>query len=404
MTQKENKKTRVLCIDHEGGRGGSSRSLFESLMAIDPDRIEATVWCRRESHLLGAYKDHGIPTKVVPDWPRFTPLKRLMPSVVALAVSTVRFLRFFGQQDKLLKELSRNFDIVHLNHESLFPLAWLIRRYSELPISMHIRTVQFDTALGRWQTRSISRYADHLIFISTNEQRTFRSRGGRADRQAILTNFVNSPRSDGEPPTLPAGDHLIVASIGNLSLEQGTDRLIELAQVLREWGRSDVHFVVAGQMGLSPRMRRQLPQIARSARVLPEYAEALGLSGYFTFLGHVQNPANVLEAAHIGIKLNRLGSNWGRDVLEAIAAGVPMLAIGSDKTFIRPNETGLLFENYWPEQICRALIDLKDDAAALEAMEQGTRALKEELIDPKAHGGALMDQWQTLHRDGRARL
>lgn len=404
MSEKEQEITRVLCIDHEGGRGGSSKSLFESLNTIDRQRIIATVWCRRDSHLLASYEILGIATRIVPDWPRFTPLDRILPSLLALMVSTFQFIRFFLRRQALLRELRANFDVVHFNHENLFPLAWLIRRYANMPISMHIRTVQFDTALSRWQTRLISRIADHLFFISANEQRTFQSRGGRTDRQAVLTNIVNPVESDGLKTPLPRGNKLIVASIGNFSLEQGTDRLIELARILNDWNRTDIHFVVAGQMSLPPRMRRQLPLEARSARTLAEYAKMAGLDGYFTFLGHIGNPQSVLAAAKVGIKLNRLKSNWGRDMLEALAAGVPVIAVGTDRTFVRPGDTGLLFDDYQAERICQALTRLKDNAAELESMRQRAKTFAQEVIDPQAHGNNLMDQWQEMHRNGRAAL
>ena len=404
MSKKENKITRVLCIDHEGGRGGSSKSLFESLNAIDRQRIITTVWCRRDSHLLAGYKKLGIATRIVPDWPRFTPLDRILPSLLALMVSTFQFIRFFIWRQALLHELRANFDVVHFNHENLFPLAWLIRRFANMPISMHVRTVQFDTALSRWQTKLISRTADYLFFISANEQRTFQSRGGRTDRQAVLINIVN-PVEDGSPKlSLPQGDNLIVASVGNFSLEQGTDRLMELARILKDWNRTDIHFLVAGQMSLPSRMRRQLPHEARSARTLSEYAKMAGLDDYFTFLGHISNPQAVLATANVGIKLNRLKSNWGRDMLEALAAGVPIIAVGTDRTFVRPGDTGLLFDDFQAEEICQALIDLKDSPAELVSMRLRAKTFAQEVIDPQAHGNTLMGQWQEMHRNGRAAL
>ena len=42
-------KKRVLCIDHEGGYGGSSRSLFyliQNIIKLDKD-ITFEVWCKK---------------------------------------------------------------------------------------------------------------------------------------------------------------------------------------------------------------------------------------------------------------------------------------------------------------------------------------------------------------------
>ena len=52
------KKIRVLCIDHEGGYGGSSRSLFyliKNIIRLE-DNIFFEVWCRKKGPIQDMYK------------------------------------------------------------------------------------------------------------------------------------------------------------------------------------------------------------------------------------------------------------------------------------------------------------------------------------------------------------
>ena len=44
--------TRVLCLDVEGGHGGSSRSFFHLIKNMDRDTVDRSVWCRRRGSIL----------------------------------------------------------------------------------------------------------------------------------------------------------------------------------------------------------------------------------------------------------------------------------------------------------------------------------------------------------------
>ena len=67
---------RVLCLDIEGGYGGSSRSLFESIRHLDRDRVSPEVWCGREGPIQVRYRALDVPCRTV-SWPRYSALPRL---------------------------------------------------------------------------------------------------------------------------------------------------------------------------------------------------------------------------------------------------------------------------------------------------------------------------------------
>ena len=46
---------RVLCLDIEGGYGGSSRSLYESIRHL-PKGVTCEVWCRRAGPIQAQYR------------------------------------------------------------------------------------------------------------------------------------------------------------------------------------------------------------------------------------------------------------------------------------------------------------------------------------------------------------
>ncbi len=72
----------VLCLDIEGGYGGSSRSLFESISNM-PDDISVEVWCRRAGPVQEKYAAIGITCRVMPDMPHISSLPRLSRNLYA---------------------------------------------------------------------------------------------------------------------------------------------------------------------------------------------------------------------------------------------------------------------------------------------------------------------------------
>ena len=68
-------KLNILCLDIEGGHGGSSKSLFYSLKHIDRNKINPTVICKK-SGLSLKYKALGIECIVDSTMPTFTALRK----------------------------------------------------------------------------------------------------------------------------------------------------------------------------------------------------------------------------------------------------------------------------------------------------------------------------------------
>ena len=58
---KNKRKLKILCLDVEGGYGGSSRSLFNSLVSLDKSNVDVEVWCKKSGPIQGYYDLAGIP-------------------------------------------------------------------------------------------------------------------------------------------------------------------------------------------------------------------------------------------------------------------------------------------------------------------------------------------------------
>ena len=78
----------------------------------------------------------------------------------------------------------------------------------------------------------------------------------------------------------------------------------------------------------------------------------------------------------IYVRADRSGSPWGRDIIEAMWAGLPIVATGSNEEFIINKETGFLVEQGNPSAIAKYVTQLlrDDDLYNKIASASATRA------------------------------
>ena len=248
---------RVLCLDIEGGHGGSSRSLYESLRHVDRNRVALEVWCRRAGPLEARYAELGVPCRIEPALPKVSTVRRLSRNISTLALAVPEFVRARPVLGELGREVNARFDLVHFNHEGLFLVARWLKPRTHAGIVMHIRTTPWDTLFARWQTRMIARTVDRLVFITEEVGARFNAVGGRALGK-VIHNIATPPRGEVAPHArIPQGGGFKIACLSNYSWNRGLDRLVGVAAALVAAGRRDFLFVMAGDMGLS----RSLPGV-----------------------------------------------------------------------------------------------------------------------------------------------
>lgn len=393
----ENTALRVLCLDIEGGYGGSSRSLYESIRHLDTAKTMAEVWCRREGPIQQRYQAIGVTARVTPAMPRFSALPRLSRNIHAAARAALEFRR----AGAFLKDLQREaaqFDVIHFNHEALFPTARWLRRRTDRPLTMHIRTNLLDTPFARLQTRSISDTMDHLVFITENEAETFRRLGGRPRAASVIYNIVDVPEALPAPhPAVPVDGRFKIACLSNYSYARGLDRLVDVADVLARRGRN-VLFVMAGQMKLTASMPGLLGELGRRGGSLADFVAARGRADMFQFLGHVPEPESVLSACDALAKPTRENNPWGRDALEALALGKPVLTCGRYAVFVEDGVTGVLQPAFDADRLADSIMRLDENRAWTRQMGKAGQARVRALCAGQARAADLRAVWDVRRK------
>jgi glycosyltransferase involved in cell wall biosynthesis len=148
---------------------------------------------------------------------------------------------------------------------------------------------------------------------------------------------------------------VLVGVFGRLQRWKGQDVFVEAAaQVTR--ARGDVRFAVVGGsvFGLEREFARQLERRAAE----------LGVSSRLTFTGFRDDVQVLLAACDIVCHTTRVPEPFGMVVIEAMAAGRPVIATlgGGPSEIIVPGESGRLIAPDRPDALAREIISLANDA------------------------------------------
>jgi len=393
------KQKKILCLDIEGGYGGSSRSLFQSLSNLPQGLVEPEVWCRRDGPVQALYAEAGIPCAVAPTIPHVSALPRLSRNLYVFSRARLRFPASRAFRNALCSAVNTRFDIVHFNHEALFHLARWLRRHTQVPFTMHFRTNLVPSITARWQARVASNAIDHAIFISENEQRSWQALGLKAAHSSVIYNIAGTANSAAAPHLdIPDDGRLKIASLSNYAWIRGVDRLVEVAAALAARGRRDILFVVAGNMRLGGSLPGKLGAISRQGGSLADYATSKGVADMFIFLGHVSAPERVLAGCHALARLSREDNPWGRDVIEALGAGRPVIATGVYDRFVESGVTGMLAPSYSADDLAAKIIELADDRALTRRLGAVGKQRIETLCNGASRAADLAAVWQRVAR------
>ena len=178
---------------------------------------------------------------------------------------------------------------------------------------------------------------------------------------------------------------LRVIYLGTIGAVKGAGRLIELARIIRDRNLS----IQIDAYGRSEK-RGMLQYFSKeSADDMRERIDRENLSRYLRINGYTTQPEMKLLEADILARPSIFNDPWGRDVLEAMAVGTPVVAVGRYDRFIQSGKTGLLLETWSATACVDFLTDMCRNPEALNDMSKHGRALARELFNPKNYARSI---------------
>lgn len=389
---------RVLCFDVEGGYGGSSRSLYFSLKNMDSGVVSPEIICRKTGPIQAAYSAIGIPVSVESQLPSATAIARPSRTAVDMARAKWRLWRERSLLSRLGARIEEQFDLVHFNHEGFFQLADALRHRCSKPFTFHMRRVPPEHFLAKWQLRRLVGLASHIICISEVESAALQRIAANTYTSTIYNIVEDSPDFHLPIADLAGIQGLKIASVANYSWARGVDRLVDLASALKQRGRTDIRFLVAGNLSFRPSLPGEIQRYGANPTTVAEYAERAGVAEMFRFLGHIDYPYRLLATCDMLVKPARRDIPWGRDILEAMMAAKPVLTTGTVSRFVENGVTGLLMADFDANAFADSIIRLADDPVTRCQLGRAAADRVRSLCSPEGRAQDLQAIWLRVAR------
>jgi glycosyltransferase involved in cell wall biosynthesis len=169
-------------------------------------------------------------------------------------------------------------------------------------------------------------------------------------------------------------EYAIIGTIARLSERKGISFLLDAVKILTDGGRRLACLVVGGGGSGSQ----------RKIDILKQRAESLGISQYIYFTGRRSDIPDILSLMDVFI-LPSLAEGLGRSLLEAMAAGRPVVAsnVGGIPEAVEDGKTGILVPPQEAQCLARAVAFLLDSPERACEMGRAGRRKAEKLFDEK---------------------
>jgi len=100
------------------------------------------------------------------------------------------------------------------------------------------------------------------------------------------------------------------------------------------------------------------------------------------FHGYVAEPLRALASCHALLRLTRLRpSPWGRDIIEAMMVGLPIVTVGTFQGYVEDGRNGFVDATFDADQSAAHLIRLCDDGMLRSAMSEANRKKARAMFD-----------------------
>jgi glycosyltransferase involved in cell wall biosynthesis len=354
------------------------------------------------SHLNGSYEFHlivpaegplkesaelcGAKVWLLP-WPEViastgeTSKRPSLRRMVHFAMSLPSFARSLS---KLLDEIAASVFIT--NSVKAHVIGALARKRKHVPLIWYVRDGLEGRVLSRTLLNLLSGRCDRAVCISQYVAAQFEKYVSPSIPVSIVNDIVDLSRF--RPDALPAADlrkqpeEIWFGMIGMITPLKGQDIFLDAAEsVLVEL--PNANFAIVGS---NPYVTEAWSPYERDLR---QRVRNSSLRDRVKFVGFRNDVPNILSQLDILVQSNRGPEGLGRSVLEAMACGVPVIAVNKwgPAELIQDGRTGLLFPPLDTKQLAAHMLMLGKDLRLRKTMgSRGHDWIQQNLVSKELAG------------------
>lgn len=273
-----------------------------------------------------------------------------------------------------------NPDIIHYNsYTTLLISLWL----KEYPAILHAREVLTEPSGTIPLTRVLMRRGiSEVVGITPAE-------GEQAERLFSLPVTVvnNWPEVPSELTPMPPDDPLVYGVFSHITPIKGHLACVQACGLVAdELRRANVTVrLFGGRVPIHEDYYQQvLAEVERSR-----------LHDIVDFRGFTDDPEAEMRKTHLVVRPDVTGQPWGRDVIEAMSLGRPVLAFGKDDFFVKRDRTGRLEPAGDVQALARAMVELAD-GEKLRRLGRGAHEFARGHFDPVGNPRRIIERMQRI--------
>jgi glycosyltransferase involved in cell wall biosynthesis len=372
----------VLCAI--AGVGGAELSLLEVVSRLR-DSYEFHLMIPGEGPLQEAARRAGAKTWILP-WPEAI----CRTGETAMRAGPVKLLRAALKLGSFTSELSAMLEdiapaVFVTNAIKAHIVGALARRRNDVPLIWYMRDGLEDRILSRKLLRLLARRCDLAICISQYVMSQLREHVAASLPARVIYNIVDLNRF--HPAVSPASDlrkepgEVWFGIVGPVTPLKGHDIFLEAAEKVAERLPNAV-FLIAGN-------NSYFTEAGHGYQELLQRQSAKLLGDRVRFLGFRNDVPAVLSQLDVLVQANRGPEGLGRSLLEAMACGVPVIAVDKwgPAELVRHGENGLLFAPLDADALAEHMLTLGRDESLRRFMGKlGHRWIHENFVAPKLAG------------------
>jgi glycosyltransferase involved in cell wall biosynthesis len=395
-------KKKIAYLGHGLYFGGATTSLYLLIKSVDTseyDKLLYVISCR-SAEMKNDFLKHCEKVELVGLGPIYNDQAGGKTSVWDL----VRKIIFPPKQ--LLRTLRENHvDILHIN-SSVFPhIHKMVKENSNIKIVTHVREMIPKHGLGlvqRYMIGQIYKYSDAIIAISDNEAKYFQ---GHPHLHVFPNPFdffqIDQVQSDYRHNDRISPEVVLVGMMGQFHRSKGHLDMLKALKIIldKKAAKYPFLFVLIGISPELPRWKLLIKKLLFKENYRQEvlnYIRDNGMENHVKMVPYSYRVFDRLKAMDIMVRPSRAGDPWGRDIIESMAFGKPLVVTGSSEYFVRDGVNGYLVPPRDPKKLAGKIVELINDPEKRRAFGESGRLKALEMCDLFEYGAKIMGVYQEI--------
>lgn len=293
-------------------------------------------------------------------------------------------------------------DILHVNTTVFSHILNEVKLNTNIKIIVHIRElIPGDTVIGRTIIDNIKRNSNFIICISENEESNFKD----FEKRDVIPNTVDFNEIDSIKKNkfrrkYKIDENIVLITMSShLYRPKGHLLLLEAINIFaKEYPKKDFLFLIVGAKLNFYYLKKILKKLLHIEDYLGEIFDKikeLKKDKYLKLIPYTYDIYPIIKDSDIIVRPSLSLDPWGRDIIEGMAFGKPIIATGSSSFYIIPGETGFLV-NPDPKELAVRLKQLVEIKSLRDIMGKNGRERIEKICNSNININKIINIYNEL--------